>query len=97
MEHNLHISDSLQQPESHLQLPLGLREALLVLHITHKLLLMLFQGLLNATQTLHFMALMFNLSTSKFEPTIHPVVHVDDFHPSLFLNEFFFLKELDSD
>lgn len=96
MEHNLNISHSLKHPELYLQLPLGLCEALLVLHITRKLLLLLFQGLLNATQTLHFMALMFNLSTSKFEPTIHLVVHVDDSHPLLFLNEFFF-KERDFD
>lgn len=89
MEHNLNISDSLKHAELHLQLPLGLCEALLVLHITHKLLLMLFQGLLNATQTLHFMALMFNLSISKFEPIIHLIVHVGDFYPLLFLNEFF--------
>lgn len=80
MEHNLNISDSLKHAELHLQLPLGLCEALLVLHITHKLLLMLFQGLLNATQTLHFIVLMFNLSISKFEPKIYLVVHVGDFH-----------------
>lgn len=80
MEHNLNISDSLKHPELHLQLSLGLCEALLVLHITHKLLLMLLEGLLNATQTLHFMALMFNLSISKFEPTIHLTFHIGDFH-----------------
>lgn len=96
MEHNLNISDSLKHPELYLHLPLGPCEALLVLHITHKLFLMLFQGLLNATQTLHFVALMFNLSLSKSEPTIHLVVHVGDFHPLLFLNEFFF-KDLDFD
>lgn len=84
------ISASLKYPELHLQLSLGLCEALLVLHITHKLLLMLFQGMLNATQTLHLVALMFNLSISKFEPTIHLLVHVDEFHPLLFLNEGFF-------
>lgn len=96
MEHNLNISDSLKHAELHLQLPLGFCEALLVLYITHKLLLMLFQGLLNATQTLHFMALMFNLSISKLEPTIHLVVHVGNFYSLLFVNECFF-KELDFD
>lgn len=88
------ISASLKYPELHLQLSLGLCEALLVLHITHNLLLMLFQGMLNATQNLHLVALMFNLSISKFEPTIHLLVHVDEFHPLLFLNEVFFLKNL---
>lgn len=87
VEHNLDISASRKYPELHLQLSLGLSEALLVLHITHKLLLMLFQGMLNATQTLHLVALMFNLPISKFEPTIHLLVHVDEFHPLLFLNE----------
>lgn len=96
MEHNLNISDSLKHAELHLQLPLGFCEALLVLHTTYKLLLMLFQGLLNAIQTLHFMALMFNLSISKLEPTIHLVVHVSNFYSLLFVNEFF-KKELDFD
>lgn len=41
MEHNLNLSD-LKHPELHFQLPLGLCGALLVLHITHKLLLVLY-------------------------------------------------------
>lgn len=81
------ISASLKDPELYLQFLLGLCEALLVLHMTHKLLLMLFQGMLNVTQTFHLVALMFNLSISKFEPTIHLLLHVDEFHPLLFLNE----------
>lgn len=94
VEHNWDISASLKHPEWQLQLSRGLCEALLVLHVTHKLLLMLFQGMLNATQTLHLVALMFNLSISKFEPTIHLLVHVDEFHLLLFLNEGIFLKNL---
>lgn len=57
---------------------------------------MLIQSVLNATQTLYFMALIFNLPASKFEFTIHLLVYAGDFYPLLLPNDFF-LKELDFD